>query len=61
MLAIKDARIYTITGGVIERGTILVEGGKIVAVGPNVKVPAGSEVIDASGRIVTPGLIDAQL
>jgi len=40
-------------------GAILVEDGKIVALGPSVVVPAGVETIDATGMVVTPGLIDA--
>jgi len=43
----------------IPRGVILIENGKIRAVGEHVDVPAGSEVVDVSGSIVTPGLIDA--
>ncbi len=59
MLAITNAKIYTITRGVIPRGTVLVEGGCIREVGPNVVVPKGAKVIDATGKTVTPGLIDA--
>jgi imidazolonepropionase-like amidohydrolase len=59
LLAIKGGKILTITGGVIEGGTILVDGGKIVKVGKRIKVPEEAEVIDASGKVVMPGLIDA--
>lgn len=59
MLAITNGKLYTITDGVIEAGTILIEGGKITAVGPQVAVPEGAEVIDATGMVVTPGIIDA--
>ncbi len=59
MLAIKGGKILTITGGVIEGGTILVDGGKIVKVGKRIKVPEGAEVIDVTGKVVMPGLIDA--
>lgn len=59
MLAIKDATIHTINRGVIPKGAVLVDGGKIVAVGPNVDIPAGAEVIEAAGCVLTPGLIDA--
>lgn len=59
MLAIKGGKLHTISGGIIENGTILVENGKIVAVGAEVAVPAGAEVLDATGCIVTPGLIEA--
>src|SRR5580692_1945196 len=40
------------------KGTIVVENGKITAVGDNVMVPAGATVIDAAGQFVTPGIID---
>ncbi len=59
MLAIKGGKIYTITKGVIEKGTILIDDGKIVKVGKNVKVPEGAEVIDAEGKVVMPGLVEA--
>ena len=60
MLAIKGGKILTITKGTIEKGTILIEDGKIVDVGPNVKIPEGAEVIDATGKVVMPGLVEAQ-
>jgi len=59
MLAIKGGKILTITDGTIEEGTILIDGGKIVDVGADVAVPAGAEVIDASGMVVMPGLVEA--
>lgn len=59
VIAIKNGRVLTITKGTIEGGTVLVENGKIKAVGKDVAIPAGAETIDASGRWVTPGLIDA--
>lgn len=58
MIAIKGGKLLTVTNGVIENGTILIEDGKITAVGADVAIPAGAEVIDASGKWVTPGLID---
>jgi len=58
---IKGARILTATHGTIEKGNILVRGGKIVAVGPNVKAPAGVAVIDATGKVVSPGLVDTHI
>ncbi|MBK5255427.1 MAG: amidohydrolase family protein, partial [Vicinamibacteria bacterium] len=58
--AITNAKIMTVgPAGTIEKGVILIKGGKITAVGADVAVPAGATVIDASGRVVTPGLIDA--
>ena len=64
MLAITGARIVTMAGedgGIIENGTILIDGDTIAAVGPaaDVTVPAGTPTIDATGRTVIPGLIDA--
>ena len=59
MLAIKGGTVVTVTGGTIENGVVLIENGKIKAVGANVEIPAGAEVIDASGKWVTPGFIDA--
>ena len=58
--AITNAKIMTVGPlGNIEKGTILIKTGKITAVGADVAVPPGATVIDAAGRVVTPGLIDA--
>lgn len=59
MLVIRNGRIHTITNGIIERGSILIQDGKIAAIGTDVPVPAGAEVIDAEGRWVQPGIIEA--
>lgn len=59
MLAIKGGKILTITNGIIEEGTILIDEGKIVDIGADLDVPEGAEVIDASGKIVMPGLVEA--
>lgn len=58
--AIRNATILTITNGRIDNGTVLIRGSKIAAVGPNdsVTVPAGAQVIDATGKFVLPGIID---
>ena len=58
-IAITNARVHTIAGPVIERGTVIIANGKIAAVGAGVAVPAGARVIDAAGRIVTPGFLDS--
>ncbi len=55
---IKDAVILTVTKGTIPRGSILVEDGKIAAVGPDVKAPEGVKVIEANGLVAMPGIID---
>jgi imidazolonepropionase-like amidohydrolase len=57
--AITGARIITVSGATIENGTIVIQDGKIAAVGANVSVPAGAERIDGKGLSVFPGMIDA--
>ncbi len=57
--AIENARLVTVSGRVIDRGTIVIERGIITAIGTRVEVPAGAWVIDGSGLTVYPGLIDA--
>ncbi len=57
--AITDARINTVSGSVIERGTVVIAKGRILSVGATVPVPAGAEVIDGTGLEVTPGFFDA--
>src|SRR5512140_3635144 len=59
MLAIVGGRVLTITRGEVDGGTVLVDGGKIVAIGRDVPVPANADVVDAAGKVVMPGLIDA--
>jgi imidazolonepropionase-like amidohydrolase len=57
--ALTNARIETASAtGVIDKGTIVIRDGLIVAVGPNVAVPADARVVDFTGRTVYPGLID---
>ncbi len=57
--AIINARIVTVSGAVIENGTVLIQDGKIAAVGANLSVPANAEKIDGKGLSVYPGMIDA--
>ncbi len=59
MLFIKNAKIYTMTGEVIENGCILIEDGKIKEVAAELVTPLHAEVIDAAGKNVFPGFIDA--
>ncbi|TVR40292.1 MAG: hypothetical protein EA394_08270 [Bacteroidia bacterium] len=56
-VAITEGTIHTITDGVIENGTLVFEDGIIVSVGQGVEIPAGAEVIDATGKHVYPGFI----
>ncbi len=57
--AITNARLVPVSGAVIERGSIVVRDGLIVAIGANVQVPADARVIDGADHTVYPGLIDA--
>ena len=57
--AITNARIVTVSGPIIDRGTVVIRNGLIVAAGPNVSAPPDARVIDGSGLTVYPGLIDA--
>jgi len=55
---IANATVFDGLGGQIDNGSVLLQGGKIVAVGANIPVPAGVKIIDAKGKWVTPGIID---
>jgi len=59
VVAIRNGTIITATRGTIANGTVLIRDGKIAAVGTNVSVPGGADVYDATGKFVSPGLIDA--
>lgn len=58
LYAIRNARIITVSGPVIEAGTVVIRDGKIESVGGAVAVPQGAEEIDARGLSVYPGMID---
>lgn len=57
--AITGARIVTVSGAVIENGTLVIRDGKIAAVGSSASVPSGAERINGKGLSVYPGMIDA--
>ncbi|EMR02310.1 amidohydrolase family protein [Cesiribacter andamanensis] len=58
-IAFTNARIISMKGDeVIEGGTLVVEGNRIVAVGKGVAVPADAHMVDASGKTIMPGLVD---
>ena len=59
MLLIKNAHIKPMVGAEIENGSILIDGAKIAAIGEEVAAPADAQVIDAGGRLVTPGCVEA--
>ncbi|HVZ48341.1 MAG TPA: amidohydrolase [Gemmatimonadaceae bacterium] len=55
---IRNVKIFTSTGPAIPNGSVLLQDGKITAVGPNVTAPADAVVIDGTGKVLTPGIID---
>lgn len=59
-LALRGAHVIPIAGPEIPRGTLVVQGGRILAVGPvdQVAIPADAEVVEAEGKVVMPGLVD---
>lgn len=57
-VAFTNARIIPIVGAPIERGTVVVQNGKIIAVGANVQTPSGATIVDAEGKTIMPGLVD---
>lgn len=59
-VVLKGATIHTVTKGTITNGTIVLERGKITAIGgPEVPTPRAAKVVDVSGKHIYPGLIDA--
>jgi len=57
-LVIKNATVMTASHGSIEHGSVWLHNGKIAGVGSSVDAPAGATVVDATGKYVTPGIID---
>ncbi|HZU44006.1 MAG TPA: amidohydrolase family protein [Terriglobales bacterium] len=62
VIALRGGTLLTVTHGNIKDGTLVIENGKIAAVGPasSVKIPKGAQVIDATGMTIYPGLIDSE-
>jgi imidazolonepropionase-like amidohydrolase len=58
-IAITGGKVYPVSSAPIENGTVLIRNGKIVAVGANITIPAEAQRIDATGKWVTPGLINS--
>jgi imidazolonepropionase-like amidohydrolase len=58
-IAISGGRVHPVSGPTIENGTVLIRDGVIVAVGANVAVPADAQHVDATGKVVTPGIVNA--
>lgn len=59
MLAITNGKVYTMAGAVHDPGTVLIDGPRIVAAGAEVAIPAGAEIVDASGKVVMPGFVES--
>ncbi|MEN7548497.1 amidohydrolase family protein [Rapidithrix thailandica] len=59
VFALTNATLYTVTNGVIENGTLIIQDGKIFDMGTDSSIPAGAEVLNCQGLSVYPGLIDA--
>jgi imidazolonepropionase-like amidohydrolase len=58
-LAIVGGRVIPVAGAPIEDGVVLVNDGRVEAVGRDVRVPDGAEWVGAAGKVVLPGLVDA--
>ena len=58
-IAITGGKVYPVSGPPIEGGTVLIRNGKIVAVGKDVAIPGDAQRVDATGKWVTPGLVNA--
>ncbi|RJR42930.1 MAG: amidohydrolase [Desulfobacteraceae bacterium] len=59
MLAVINGTIYTMTNGIINKGTVLIDNRRIADVGVNLRVPEGAEIYDAEGSVIIPGMVDA--
>jgi imidazolonepropionase-like amidohydrolase len=59
MLAIVGGRLFTISHGIVEEGTLLIESGRFLDAGTGLEIPSEAQVIDARGCAVYPGLVDA--
>ena len=58
-VVLRGATIHTVSRGVIQNGMIVLDRGKITAIGTNVTVPRGAKIVDVTGKHIYPGLVDA--
>ena len=59
IVLIQHATVMTVTSGTLENADVLIRDGKIAEIGRNLTAPRGAQVVDATGKFVTPGIIDA--
>jgi imidazolonepropionase-like amidohydrolase len=58
-LAIRNAKVVSVSGAVMDRGTVVIRDGLIDDVGVNASIPAGAWIVEGDGLTVYPGLIDS--
>ncbi|HUQ80301.1 MAG TPA: amidohydrolase family protein [Gemmatimonadaceae bacterium] len=58
VILVRGGTVHTATGAPIANGSVLIRAGKIVAVGANVAAPSDARIVDATGKVVIPGMID---
>lgn len=58
VILVRGGTVHTATGAPIPNGSVLIRGGKIAAVGANVTAPSNARIIDVTGKVVIPGMID---
>ena len=61
VLVVRGARILPITGPPIAQGVLVIQGGKITAIGEDgkVNIPSGAKTVDATGKVIMPGIVDS--
>src|SRR5579875_2151516 len=57
-LLVRNTTVLTVTKGTITNGDVLVENGRIAAVGKNLSAPSGAQIVDGTGKFLMPGIID---
>src|SRR3954451_16067991 len=57
-ILIRNATVLTVTKGTVQNGSVLIQDGKITAIGKNISAPSDATVVDATGKYLMPGIID---
>ena len=55
---IRNATVLTVTKGTVQNGNVLIQDGKIAAIGKNISAPSDATIVDATGKYLMPGIID---